>query len=133
MFRRSNCQARSIGVPSASIDVLAKTDYLEFESEAAVNVTTSEFFESPGRPGYGLLGLAEIERSVPSDGSLSGPPLRQKMHLAAGDGVQLPASFGERWEGLNTSPGSAAELGFTWPAPWRKITSGLVFGPSSTS
>ena len=37
----------------------------------------------------------------------------------------------------NTSPGLAALLGCTWPAPWRKISTGLVFGagvpPSSTS
>ena len=32
-----------------------------------------------------------------------------------------------------TRPGSAAAVGLTWPAPCRKMTSGLVFGPSSTS
>jgi hypothetical protein len=36
-----------------------------------------------------------------------------------------------------TRPGSSALLGSTWPAPWRKISTGLVFGagvpPSSTS
>src|SRR5262245_45189507 len=33
----------------------------------------------------------------------------------------------------NTSPGSAALFGCTWPAPWRKITTGSVLAPSSTS
>src|SRR3954465_13671973 len=34
---------------------------------------------------------------------------------------------------LKTKPGSVARSGRTWPAPWRKITNGFVFGPSSTS
>ncbi len=33
----------------------------------------------------------------------------------------------------NTRPGSVALFGATWPAPWLKITAGLVPGPSSTS
>src|SRR5688500_15838116 len=33
----------------------------------------------------------------------------------------------------NTRPGSAAEFGRTCPAPWRKITSGCVLGPSRIS
>src|SRR5262245_21271589 len=80
-----------------------------------------------------------IDAAFRSLASSEYPAATRELHVAGLTPLVLPqrnASQSSVFESY-TRPGSIARFGTTCPAPWRKISTGLVFGagvpPSSTS
>jgi len=95
------------------VTVFAVTD-----PDATRHRTLSCFVVERGTPGFSA---GRLEHKMGIRGS---PTAELVPHRKASQSFQ-PAS--------KTRPGSAALFGAMWPAPWRKMTSGFVSGPSRTS